>query len=198
MTLAALTGGIGAGKSVAAKIFEAMGCPVYNSDSRARLIMNTDNAVRDALTKRFGNSVYGSDGRLDRARLAKAVFDDNSAREAVNAIVHPAVKRDIMLWTEAISQNHALAFVETAILRESRMEDIFNAVVIVNAPAEVRVKRVMERSKLTRQQVEARIAAQAASQCARFDIHVQIDINNDGRQPLIPQVINATNVLLAL
>jgi len=181
--LIALTGGIGAGKSVVARALRVMGYPVYDCDSRAKQLMNTDAAVVQAITERFGRESYTAAGELDRKRLASIIFSDDAARLDVNAIVHPAVTRDLLQWAQAASTS--LAFVETALIAESGLQRVVHAVWNVEAPTAVRIARVVARNGLTPQQVQQRIDAQQALRPAGAQVIV-----NDDHEPLLPQLLN--------
>lgn len=166
MKLIAITGGIGAGKSVLSMVLRTLGHSVYDCDSEAKRLMDTDKQLRHALSEEFGNDIYTPQGALDRMKLAQIIFGNDEARLKVNSVVHPAVKRDILKWAGKMEGKADFAFVETAILRESGLMSVCHATIHVTAPHELRVTRVMRRSGLTREQVEARIGAQSAHEAA--------------------------------
>lgn len=187
MKLIAITGGIGSGKSVVASIVKVMGYQVYDCDSRAKALMTDDDALRKQLIAAFGQETYLSDGHLNREHLSKIAFTDKSALTRLNAIVHPATANDIKRWADGLASNGAsVAFIETALLRTSGLNNLVNGVWHVTAPTEVRVERVMTRSGLTAQQVRERIAAQQSED--RVDDGEQV-ITNDGIAAVLPQVI---------
>lgn len=187
MKLIAISGGIGSGKSVVAGIVQVMGHPVYDCDSRAKALMNTDDELRKQLVEAFGQDTYLPDGRLNREHLSKVAFGDNEALSRLNAIVHPATIKDIRRWTaEQASNGATVAFIETAILRTSKLDNVVDDVWHVTAPAEVRIQRVMSRSGMTTEQVQDRIAAQQAEDLVDDSEKVII---NDGRTAILPQVM---------
>src|SRR6187431_592169 len=98
MKLIGLTGGIGSGKSTVAGLFRTLGIPVYESDERAKLLMNEKAAVREQITQLFGPEAYSSETGLNRSLLASKVFKDPSLLKQLNAIVHPAVYEDLKAW----------------------------------------------------------------------------------------------------
>ena len=113
----AVTGGIGSGKSVVSRLLSIMGVPVYNCDSRAKELMESDILIRQGLVRMFGEECYDAVGRLNRKWLASRIFVDKSAIERVNELVHPRVKADFTNWAE--QQQQPIVAVETAILFES-------------------------------------------------------------------------------
>ena len=122
MILIGITGGIGSGKSVVAQLFALYGIPVYDSDSNAKRLMAQSPEIRESLTAIFGNGIYPG-GTLDREALAKIIFADEEARQTVNAIVHPVVCKDFMLWADALSATHPMVAVESAILYECGLDE---------------------------------------------------------------------------
>ena len=188
MKLVAITGGIGSGKSVVARIVQVMGYQVYDCDSRAKALMTNDNRVKSQLVSAFGNQVYLADGSLNRQHLSDIAFSNPEELANLNAIVHPATARDLLYWsTDQCGQGKKLAFVETALLRTAGLDSIVDTVWHVTAPSEVRIERVKARSGLTAQQVKDRIAAQANEDLIAQGDHV---IVNDNETPLLPQVLN--------
>ena len=131
-----ITGGIGSGKSTVCALFADRGVAVYDSDSRAKRLMNEDAALREALSREFGAGCYAADGSLDRAYLAAAVFGDAEALKRLNAIVHPAVREDFRKWAE--TQNGPYVLLESAILFEAGFESEVDATLAVLAPLEER------------------------------------------------------------
>ena len=153
----AICGGIGSGKSTICRMFEERGVAVYDSDARAKALMNESAELRAALTAEFGEECY-TDGELNRAVLASKVFGSEEQLARLNSIVHPAVKDDYLLWTE--QQQGEYSILESAILYESGFDALVDKTVAVLAPLPLRIERAMERDGATREQVEARIKAQ--------------------------------------
>lgn len=178
-----LTGGIGAGKSVVARIILAMGYPVYFSDERAKELTSQHPDIRRELTNLLGKEIYRN-GKLDRGKMAALIFEDDTIREGVNKIIHPVVRKDFSDW--AVKQGSDLVFNEAAILFETGAYKRFNANVLVTAPMELRLQRVMNRDNVTREEVLRRIDKQWHDDLKRpLADHV---ILNDERTPLIVQV----------
>ena len=186
MKIIAITGGIGSGKSVVARMVQVMGFEVYDCDSRAKLLMIHDAEVRDQLMAAFGQDVYLPDGSLNRQHLSQVAFSDDQALTRLNAIVHPATARDMIRWAdEQAARGSKVAFVETALLRTAGLDRLVDGVWHVTAPDQVRVARVMERSALTAQQVKDRMAAQSIEDTVADGEQV---IVNDNDTALLPQV----------
>jgi dephospho-CoA kinase len=180
-----LTGGIGAGKSIVARILESCGYPVFNSDQIAKKLIVTDQNLRNELIAEFGHEVYkGQD--LDREYLANIIFRNEDARNTVNALVHPRVRS---AFADFYSKtNSKIVFNEAAILFETGAFRQFDKTILVTAPEELRIRRVIERDKVERSSVEERIKAQwPDEQKAELADYV---INNDEIEPLVAQIEN--------
>lgn len=188
MKLIAITGGIGSGKSVVARLVGVMGYQVYDCDSRAKALMAEDARVRNQLIDTFGKETYIEDGSINRQYLAAVAFANDESLARLNDIVHPATACDLSYWAEHQAANGAtLAFVETALLRTSGLDKMVDEVWHVTAPDNVRVARVISRSELTEQEVQERMAAQANEVCIGSGENV---IVNDGNKAILPQVLN--------
>ncbi len=164
-----VTGGIGSGKSTVCALFARWGAAVYDSDSRAKLLMNESVPLREALTAEFGAECYGRDGQLDRTYLSGRVFGDAVALGRLNAIVHPAVREDFRRWAEA--QQGPYVVLESAILFEAGFGDEVDTTLAVLAPVEERVRRAVERDGAGREQIMRRIAHQMGDD----ELHARAD-----------------------
>ena len=153
----AICGGIGSGKSTICEMFAERGAAVYDSDSRAKALMNESAELREALVAEFGEECY-TDGALNRPYLAAKVFGSEEQLAKLNSIVHPAVKADFLRWAE--EQEGDYCILETAILFESGFDAVVDCSVAVLAPMPLRVERAMQRDGATKEQIEARIKAQ--------------------------------------
>ena len=185
-----ITGGIGSGKSVIARQLRKMGYSVYDTDSEAKRIIVEDATVREQMTALFGEEVY-QDGVYQTALVAQQVFADKNLLAKLNAIVHPAVKQDIISKfrslgvlfepsapSEPLKRNSGLFFIECAILFQAGFDVLCDKVVAVTAPEDIRLERVIARDHSDMNKVRARMRAQEAEKVlARADII----INNDGQ-----------------
>ena len=187
--LIGITGGIGSGKSTIAKQLRKMGYAVYDTDSEAKRLIVEDAAVRQQIEQLFGKEVY-ADGVYQTALVAQRVFTDKSLLAQLNAIVHPAVKADILRWVHTI--NHSTpCFVECAILYQAGFDTLCDKVVAVTAPEDIRLARAVARDHSTIEKVRARMRTQATEQDR---LRANIIINNDGQTPiptLCEQIIDA-------
>ncbi|MFB3388516.1 dephospho-CoA kinase [Flavobacterium sp. LAR06] len=152
-----LTGGIGSGKTTIANYFAEMGVPVYIADDGARAVMQLDHVVKE-IKNVFGESVFEKDV-LNRAKLAEIVFNDKEKLAKLNAIVHPAVKKDFEVWLLR-HKNYEYIIYEAAILFESGRYKECDYIITVTAPEEVRIERVLKRDNTTPAQVLSRMQMQ--------------------------------------
>lgn len=156
-----LTGGIGSGKSKVAEFLRDREVAIYDSDSRAKELMMSNEALREALIAEFGQECYTADG-INRAWLAQRVFNNEAELARLNAIVHPAVMRDFAEWAEAQEGNYVV--LESAILLEAGLENHVDVVVAVMAPKELRLERAMLRDGAKREQIEERMRNQMSDE----------------------------------
>jgi dephospho-CoA kinase len=179
-----LTGGIGSGKSTVARIFEVMGIPVYYADDRAKQLMVEDPELKAGIIALFGAEAY-SDNELNRAHIAQLAFSDPSLLKKLEALVHPAVLADGERWHNA-QQGVPYTIKEAALLFESGSYKALDKIIVVTAPLELRIGRVMKRDQVLRNAVEARIARQMLEE-EKIKLSDYI-IVNDGSRSLIRQV----------
>lgn len=177
-----LTGGIGAGKSIVAKIFATMGFPVFYSDQVGKQLMSEDQHVKQKVIDVFGEEAY-KNGDLNRGLLAEKVFSDNSLKKELNNIVHPAVRKAFESWCK--EQTTMIVFNEAAILFETGSYKTFDGTILVYAPESIRVERVMKRDSATESQVQERMRNQWSDQEKRM--LSDFEIINDNQHLLVPQ-----------
>lgn len=184
-----ITGGIGSGKSVVSNLLRVMGYPVYDTDSEARRLMNSQPELQAQLSDAFGADIY-TDGVLNRPLLASRTFGNPGQVARLNAIVHPAVRHDFEQW--ACKRQEPVGFVESAILYESHFDRLVDEVWLVTAPEALRIERVLQRSGLSADEVRRRIASQMSDEeRRRRATHV---IVNDGCESLIATVLSLLGV----
>ncbi len=189
MLLIGITGGIGSGKSVVARVFAALGVPVYDSDSRAKWLMAHDPALREQLTAAFGLATYDAAGQLDRAYLARVAFNNPTQLAWLNELVHPRVGADFAAWASqqaAAGQPYVLK--EAALLFEANIDRGLDAVITVWAPAAMRQARVLRRDpQRSAADVQAIMARQLDDdEKVRRATYV---VYNDDSQLVLPQVL---------
>ena len=178
-----ITGGIGAGKSLVAEIIKAMGYPVYNSDERAKELTDSNPKIKEGLIHLFGEEIYQND-TLNKFALAQAIFSDESLREKVNALIHPIVREDFNNW--ALAQNNSLIFNESAILFETGSYKNFDAIILVFAPIELRIQRIMKRDNCSENEVLKRMNSQFSDE-EKYQL-TEFRVLNDEQTPLLKQV----------
>lgn len=198
MIKAGITGGIGSGKSTVCRIFGSMGVNVYDSDARAKTIMDTDPQVIEALFRLFGPQAYLDSG-VNRPYIASVVFTDERMMAKLNAIVHPAVFRDFERWFESSEVKHSdagYALLESAILIEASWHERMDKVIVVTAPQALRIERVMKRNGLPYEMVKMRVNAQTGEE-ERLK-YADYRIVADEKQLVVPQVEELHDILSRL
>lgn len=179
-----VTGSIGSGKSIVCRMFGMLGVPVYDSDSKAKLLMNSDPTLRTALVQRFGQDCF-RDGVLDRKFLSGRVFGDAEALADLNALVHPAVTRDFQDWACAAGVPYVI--VESAILFESGLGSVVDHTVAVTAPVQLRLQRAALRDRTSTENIRTRMQYQMddSTLAAKSDFVIV----NDDHSLVWPQVL---------
>lgn len=180
-----ITGGIGCGKSVVAKIIDLMGFPVYDSDSNAKRLIDESDKIKVELIAHFGVDIY--DGKkLNRKLLAKKIFTDDQNRCFVNELVHPVVLDDFLQWSKLQLKKSNLVFVESAILFESGFYKYVDKVLLVTTPQDLRIERIKKRDNATIEEIKNRLNSQLSQEylSTRADFIVQ----NDEKTSLLKQI----------
>ena len=198
-----LTGGIASGKSTVAAVLSLLGAPVLLADDLARDLMRNDPALRAELIDLLGPSVYRSNGDLDRSWLGSRIFADKALLEAVNTLVHPTVRRATADWHRDLatqykrSKSPAYSVYESALLFETGAHTDFDLVVLVHAPLQMRIERLLSRDagRMDRTQAERRAANQWTDE-QRLTQPAWI-ILNDHTHALLPQVWHLHRTLIA-
>ena len=179
-----LTGGIGSGKSTVARVFGVLGIPVFNADEESKLLLTENEVMKRAVMTAFGERVYPN-GELDRAALASIVFADPEALAQLSAIAHPAVRKRSAQWVD--QQRSPYVLLEAALLVDTGWYKSLAQLIVVSAPEEERVKRVIARDSASAEQVLLRIRNQVSEE-QRLQVANMV-IENDGHEMIIPQVL---------
>ena len=182
-----ITGGIGSGKSTVCKIFSLLGTPVYDADSHAKRLMTEDKILVAQIQEKFGKQSYAKSGELNRDYLSKEVFNNSLRLQALNGLVHPRVALDSERWMKENS-NAPYVIKEAALLFETGSYKTLDKIIVVSAPEELRVQRVINRdTSRTREDVLKIIRNQMPEQdkIGRADFIIY----NDERELLIPQIL---------
>ena len=172
-----IAGGIGSGKSYVCKLLAKRGINVYDCDDAAKRLMRTNEQLKEQLTKLIGPQTY-VDGRLNKAAVATFLLSSEANAHAVDAIAHPAVFRDF--------EESGLLWMESAIMFESGADRYVDNVVVVTAPEEVRIERIMKRDGISREKAQEWMQRQWPQEKVRQ--LAQYEIINDGRQDLDSQI----------
>ncbi|MCB8995231.1 MAG: dephospho-CoA kinase [Bacteroidales bacterium] len=153
-----LTGGIGSGKTTVARILSSIGIPVFYADEQARNLMESSPGLIQEIKNTFGAEVY-ADNKLNREVLAKIVFNNPDRLSKLNHIVHPAVHKHFLEWSLA-QKDVPYLLEEAALLFETGIWKTFDYNILVVAPEEKRIERVMQRDNVSREEVIKRMNAQ--------------------------------------
>ena len=175
-----ITGGIGSGKSYVCNLLQQQGYAVYDCDSAAKRLINTSPEIRQGLTKLIGPNTYLDDGRLNKGAVAEFLLASENNAHAVDHIVHPAVFDDFV--------KSGMEWMESAIIFESGIYRLVDRVIVVTAPEEVRIQRVMQRDGISREKVKEWMGRQLPQEVVR--LLANFEIVNDGQTDLNKQLNN--------
>lgn len=174
-------------------MFELLGVPVYYADAASKRLYHTDKELMFNLKKHFGEDIYTND-QLNRSKLAAIVFNDKNKLNLLNSLVHPPTLRDAQEWF--LKQTTSYVIKEAALLFESGSAAGLDYVVGVSAPVHLRIKRVMERDNITREEVQKRMNKQI-SETIKMRL-CDFVLTNDEQRLVVPQVVALHKQLLSL
>ena len=175
-----IAGGIGSGKSYICALIRQRGFEVYDCDSAAKRLIRTDPDIRAQLTALIGPDTYSADGQLNKAVVARFLLTSDANAAAIDRIVHPAVFRDF--------ETSGMEWLESAIMYESGISRLMDRVIVVTAPLEVRIRRVMQRDNISRQQVLAWMDKQLPQE--QVITLADFELVNDGQADIEQQLNN--------
>ncbi|MCF0039417.1 dephospho-CoA kinase [Dyadobacter fanqingshengii] len=186
-----ITGGIGSGKSVVCKLFSCLGIPVYNADSRAKWLTNHNQQIINRVVALLGRDSYDAEGRYNTSYVSSLVFNNDDLLKKLNAIIHPVVMQDTADWV----QNHATSpyvVKEAAIMNKAGDRNSLDYVVVVEAPLQLRVSRILQRDKRSEDEIRAIVKRQVSDEDRKKV--ADFFINNDEESALIPQVLKLHDI----
>jgi dephospho-CoA kinase len=186
--LVGLTGGIGSGKSTVSRMLEERGAVVFDADALARAAVEPGTLGYDAVVARFGAGVVRPGGELDRGAIGALVFADDGARRDLEAIVHPEVRRLLAEGVDAHRGSDRVVVFSAPLLVETGQHEAFEVLVLVSAPVELQLKRLLRERGMSEEQARARIAAQASLEEKAAVADVIVD--NDGPLEELEQQID--------
>lgn len=190
-----VTGGIGAGKTLVTRIFSLLGISIFDSDSRAKWLMNNNPEVVEAIKLKFGSSAY-SDGKLNVNFISTAIFNNTSLRSTLNSIVHPEVGNDFLKWVSE-RRHDRYVIKEAALMFEANAHLTLDTVIVVTAPIETRIERVSVRDPhRSRESILAIMASQMPEE-EKLEKANYI-VYNDDTQLVIPQIIHLHKIFSKL
>lgn len=191
MITVGLTGGIGSGKSTVAKVFELLGVPVFYADTEAKEVYN-DADIREQLVNKIGPDIYKSDV-FNKNLMRQFLFESEANRIFINQLIHPKVAERYQNWKR--KQNAPYIIREAAILIESGSYKDCDQIIVITAPIDMRVQRVLHRDKISAEEVQKRIAAQwSDSERSKYAQHVWI---NDNKEELLMNILRFDNAIRA-
>ena len=187
----ALTGGIGSGKTIVSKVFETMGCVVYNSDEKAKELYSNFE-VKQKVVELFGSKAYREDGKLDTQFVSHIIFNNKIQMERLNEIIHPVLKNDFESFVKN-QKPETIVIKESALIFETHLNLNFKNIILVTAPLDQKIKRVMLRNSISKIDIEKRMNAQWSDE-KKIPL-ANFIISNGLEDAIIPQALKILNTL---
>ena len=187
-----ITGGIGSGKSLICKIFSIMDIPIYDADTRAKYLINNDLSLKNSIKNLLGNNAYISTDEYNRKWVASQVFNNPDLLKQLNSLVHPCVHKDAHDWVKNYPKSPFLLY-EAALMKAAGDNNMFDKIIVVNAPIDLRIKRIQARDNRSEQEIKAIIERQISDE-ERLEIADYV-IENDDKTPVLEQVLRLYNKL---
>lgn len=189
-----ITGNMGSGKSLVCSLFEQLGIPVFYADDEAKSLYN-EPQVMLKMKKNFGKSIYLSSGKLNKEKLSRLIFNDEVSMQFIRDLIYPELHKKFVAWaTEKAVQQCNYVLFEAALILENGFQKQFDQLIFVSAPEWLRILRIKERDKLSEKAIKTRINSQWPEE-KKLEL-VDFVILNDGKQMLLPQVLEIHKALV--
>ena len=188
-----ITGGIGTGKSTVCNVFKILGIPVFDADTVAKKLYNTNAELKDFIRFNFGENIYTNE-IFNRKVLAEIVFKSGDKLAMLNTKIHPLVQLEFEKWLDLQKSNYVIK--EAALMIESGSYKNLDINILITCPLQKRIERVIRRDKTTQQEVTHRINKQMPEEEKRK--YCDFEIINDDQVLLIPQVFNLNKIFLSM
>lgn len=190
-----ITGGIGTGKSFVADIFSILGIPVYEADRRAKELTEENPRLKKQIVDLLGTQSYTPEGKYNRMYISQLIFRDAELKRALEALIHPEVLNDGKDWFKR-QEEHSYPYClkEAALLYESGSDRELDKIIVVDAPLELRIRRLIKRDRLSEEEIMSRVGQQWAQAIKKEK--ADFIIINDGMHPVIPQVLGIHHQLV--
>ena len=182
-----ITGGIGAGKSLVSNIFSILSVPVFDADSRAKDLMNNDPELQSEIIDLFGEEAYDDHG-LNRSYISKKSFHSPDVLHQLNRLVHPRVGADFKNWSKKHEAESKYVIKEAALLFETGSYQLLDAIILVTAPEELRITRVLRRDNHRKKKDVLAIISRQLPEEEKIDLADYI-ITNDNQSLILPEIL---------
>lgn len=190
-----ITGGIGTGKSFVADIFSILGIPVYEADRRAKELTEENPRLKKQIVDLLGTQAYTPEGKYNRIYISQLIFKDADLKRALEALIHPEVLNDGKDWFKRQEeQGYPYCLKEAALLYESGSDRELDKIIVVDAPLELRIRRLIKRDRLSEEEIMSRVGQQWDQEIKKEK--ADFIILNDGLHPVIPQVLGIHHQLM--
>lgn len=190
-----ITGGIGTGKSFVADIFSILGIPVYEADRRAKELTEENPRLKKQIVDLLGTQAYTPEGKYNRIYISQLIFKDADLKRALEALIHPEVLNDGKDWFKRQEeQGYPYCLKEAALLYESGSDRELDKIIVVDAPLELRIRRLIKRDRLSEEEIMSRVGQQWDQEIKKEK--ADFIIINDGLHPVIPQVLGIHHQLM--
>ena len=186
-----ITGNIGSGKTIVCRVFEHLGILVFDSDTRAKEYYYRED-VKNKIEQLFGKEVFSSDREIDKKKLAEVVFADSKSLDTLNELIHPLVLEEYNQWVDS-HKDETYTLMESALLYPCKLTHLFDKIIFVEAPQDLRIKRILERDKTSLELVKQRIEKQSFEKDSLFK--PDYIILNDEQHLIVPQIVEIHNDL---